>query len=323
MYNENSSNPMLTNVTFNGNTASIGGGMYNNITSNPTLTNVTFSGNSADGNGGGMYNVNSSPTLTNVTFSGNSASQKGGGMYNTSGSPTIRNTIFWSNTASSAGAQIFNNGSSSVVSDSVVLAGCPAGSTCTNIIITDPKLGPLGNYGGSNQTIPLLPGSSAIDTGNDAFCPATDQRGVARPQGAHCDIGAYEYYEVDTTAPVVNSITRLNPSPTNLASVGFTVTFSESVTGVDVSDFVLTTAGISGASVTGVSGLGSVYTVTVDTGSGTGTLRLDVTDDDSIVDMAGNPLGGTGTGNGNFTSGETYDVRFHLIYLPLVLRNWP
>ena len=71
---------------------------------------------------------------------------------------------------------------------------------------------------------------------------------------------------------------------------------------------------------TGVNGSGSVYTVTVNTGSGSGTLRLDVTDDDSIVDMAGNPLGGTGTGNGNFTGGETYDVRFHLIYLPLVLR---
>ncbi len=66
-------------------------------------------------------------------------------------------------------------------------------STCTNIITADPLLGALGNYGGFTQTIPLLAGSSAIDTGNDAVCPATDQRGVTRPQGAHCDIGAYEY----------------------------------------------------------------------------------------------------------------------------------
>src|SRR5690606_38443502 len=28
---------------------------------------------------------------------------------------------------------------------------------------------------------------------DDASCPATDQRGVTRPQGAHCDIGAYEF----------------------------------------------------------------------------------------------------------------------------------
>ncbi|MBE3067867.1 MAG: hypothetical protein IMZ73_10660, partial [Chloroflexi bacterium] len=48
------------------------------------------------------------------------------------------------------------------------------------------------------QTIPLLAGSSAIDTGNDATCAGTDQRGIARPQGAHCDIGAFEL--VDTTS---------------------------------------------------------------------------------------------------------------------------
>ena len=190
--NVNIGSPTLTNVTFSGNSANYGGGMVNNTNSHPVLTNITFSGNTATNDGGGMYNSSSHPTLTNVTFSGNSANH-GGGMDNLSSTPTIRNTIFWSNTASSDGAQIYNNGSSPVVSDSVVQDGCPAGSTCTNIITADPKLGTLGNYGGFTQTIPLLAGSSAIDTGNDAICPATDQRGVARPQGAHCDIGAYEY----------------------------------------------------------------------------------------------------------------------------------
>ena len=38
----------------------------------------------------------------------------------------------------------------------------------------------------------LLTGSLAIDAGDDAACPATDQRGISRPQGAHCDIGSYE-----------------------------------------------------------------------------------------------------------------------------------
>jgi hypothetical protein len=291
----------------------------------PTLTNVTFSGNSAEA-GGGMYNAAvSGATLTNVTFSGNSASSGGGGMYNTyfsnvTSSLQVRNSIFWGNTAPS-GAQIYNDISTVFsVSYSVVQGGYAGG---THIIAADPKLEALGNYGGATQTIPLLAGSSAIDTGNDAVCPATDQRGVARPQGAHCDIGAYEWIPVDTTAPMVNAITRLNPSPTNLASVGFSVTFSEAVTGVDVSDFSLTTVSIADASVSGVSGSGSVYTVTVNTGTGSGTLRLDVSDDDSIVDMAGNPLGGTGAGNGNFTGGETYEVRFHQIYLPLALQNEP
>jgi hypothetical protein len=53
----------------------------------------------------------------------------------------------------------------------------------------------LGSNGGFTQTIPLRPGSSAIDTGDNAFCPATDQRGVARPQASGCDIGAYEVLE--------------------------------------------------------------------------------------------------------------------------------
>lgn len=58
---------------------------------------------------------------------------------------------------------------------------------------TEINLGTLGNYGGATQTIPLLPGSVAIDAGDGSQCPDSDQRGVTRPQGAACDIGAYEY----------------------------------------------------------------------------------------------------------------------------------
>jgi hypothetical protein len=184
-----SSSPILTNVTFSGNSATTYGGGMTNEVSSPTLTNVTFSGNTATF-GGGMVNYSSSPSLTNVTFSGNSAVSNGGGMDNVSSSnPQIRNTLFWGNTAPS-GAQIYNNSGTPVVSNSVVQGGYTGG---TNIITTNPLLGTLGNNGGFTQTIPLLENSSAIDTGNDTVCPAADQRGVARPQGAHCDIGAYEY----------------------------------------------------------------------------------------------------------------------------------
>jgi hypothetical protein len=188
-----SSNPILTNVIFSGNSTVYWGGGISNLSSSPTLTNVTFSGNSTVFWGSGMVNDSSSPTLTNVTFIGNSTiTGTGGGMYNQADSnPQIRNTIFWGNAGGSE-AQIYNSSSFPVVSDSVVQDGCPAGSTCTNIITADPLLGALGNYGGFTQTIPLLFGSSAIDTGNDAICPTTDQRGVIRPQGAHCDIGSYE-----------------------------------------------------------------------------------------------------------------------------------
>ncbi|HEY7150232.1 MAG TPA: choice-of-anchor Q domain-containing protein, partial [Solirubrobacterales bacterium] len=57
---------------------------------------------------------------------------------------------------------------------------------------TDPLLGQLADNGGPTQTLALLRHSPAIGAGNDATCPATDQRGVPRPQGGHCDIGAFE-----------------------------------------------------------------------------------------------------------------------------------
>jgi Tol biopolymer transport system component len=121
-------------------------------------------------------------------------------------------------------------------------------------------------------------------------------------------------------APTVVSITRADPNPTSAASVTFTVTFSKAVTGVDASDFALTTAGsLSGVSVTSVSGSGSTYSVTVSTGTGTGTLRLDVIDNDTIIDADGNPLGGSGFGNGNFTDGEIYTIQ-KAIFLPLIVR---
>ena len=119
---------------------------------------------------------------------------------------------------------------------------------------------------------------------------------------------AQNYMAID--APMVLSSVRVNDSPTSAASVDFTVTFSESVSNVDASDFTLTVTGLTGTSITNVSGSGAVYTVTASTGSGSGTLRLDVVDDDSIVDTAitPNPLGGAGAGNGDFTGGQVYEV---------------
>jgi len=120
-----------------------------------------------------------------------------------------------------------------------------------------------------------------------------------------------EFYTIDKTAPTVLSIVRAGSNPTSSTSVSFTVTFSEAVSGVNTSvpfdDFVLTT-GISDASIAGVSGSSTTYTVTVNTGTTNGTIRLDVVDDNSIVDAAGNPLGGTDIGDGNYTKGEVYDI---------------
>ena len=70
------------------------------------------------------------------------------------------------------------------------ISGGSSGSD--NVIGGIPMLGPLANNGGQTQTMLPQAGSPAIDAGNDANCPATDQRGVSRPQGVHCDIGAVE-----------------------------------------------------------------------------------------------------------------------------------
>jgi hypothetical protein len=110
-------------------------------------------------------------------------------------------------------------------------------------------------------------------------------------------------YTIDRTPPAVQSVALVGSSPTNAASVQYTVTFSEAVTGVNAADFVLTAAGVSGAAITSVTGSGSSYTVTVNTGAGNGTLRLDVKTTTTIQDLAGNPLPGTG-----YSGGPSYTI---------------
>ena len=124
------------------------------------------------------------------------------------------------------------------------------------------------------------------------------------------DAGAYEF--VSGPPPTVLSIMRSDTNPTNANSVNFIVTFSTSVTGVSTSapfdDFALTVVGITGSFISSVSGSGSIYAITVNTGAGNGTIRLDVVDNDSIRDSNHDPLGGYGSGNGSFSSGQTYTI---------------
>jgi hypothetical protein len=107
--------------------------------------------------------------------------------------------------------------------------------------------------------------------------------------------------------PGVVSVARASTNPSAAASVKFTVTFNESVTGVDKTDFSLAVIGVTGASITGVTGSGATYSVAVNTGSGNGTIGLNLIDDDTILDAAFNPLGGAGAGNGNF-NGQVYTI---------------
>lgn len=69
---------------------------------------------------------------------------------------------------------------------------CASGTVFQGFLSGDPRLGPLADNGGDTQTHALLLDSPAIDSGDDTTCLPADQRGVMRPQGAHCDRGAYE-----------------------------------------------------------------------------------------------------------------------------------
>ncbi len=238
MYNEANGNgtltPKLTNVTFSSNTVrgglNSGGAMYNfgNVgTTAPDLTNVTFFANSANF-GGAMCNQsppntlsNTTPRLQSVTFNRNVA-EFGGAIYNAGGNNVsvyadLRNVILWGDTASVEpdSAEIYNQGANVSIDHSVFEAGCPslASFSCASIFTGDPLLGVLADNGGFTRTLLPRAGSSALDTADDATCPSIDQRGTARPQGAHCDIGAVEI--VATPAPVADPKNVVIPENTS------------------------------------------------------------------------------------------------------------
>ncbi len=124
----------------------------------------------------------------------------------------------------------------------------------------------------------------------------------------------------DTTMPVVSDFVLLDPNPTDEDTVQIRVIFSEPVTGVDWTDFIHWSTGLYGEGVISVDGMGPEWTVTLSTGTGTGWLSLLVLDDDTIRDVHGNPLGGSGDGNGQVLADESYLVRPHRFYLPLLVK---
>jgi hypothetical protein len=199
-----------------------GGGIFND--GEATLTNVSVSENSSNYRSGGIHNQDPM-TLTNVTISGNTAVDHGGGIIHAGGATlTVVNCTIASNTISagtdvggillSSPATVENtllahndNANCSVSGGNLTSNGhnLDSGNSCGlaatgDITNTDPLIGPLADNGGpatgsgqATLTHALLGGSPAIDAGACVAGVTTDQRGVARPQGDDCDIGAYEF----------------------------------------------------------------------------------------------------------------------------------
>ena len=196
----------ITNSTFSSNSAtSDGGGVANGGAL--TITNSTFSNNSAN-YGGGVMNNSATATILNSTFSGNSATLGGGGVATNYGgatppTTTIRNTILAN---SVSGGDCYTYGTGTLIGDHNIIE---TPTTCTSIatITSDPDLGSLT---GSPAYFPLNGTSPAIDAGDEAVCAAapvsnTSQNGVARSQGVHCDIGAYEKSQIIVNYTADNS----------------------------------------------------------------------------------------------------------------------
>ena len=185
------------------NTAYQGGGLYNGG-GTLTVVNTTVSGNRATEGGGGLWNGDASlgnsdvstSVLTYTTIASNTSLSGGGGVHWTSSTVLLQNTIVAYNSPGNCNAGPASNGHN--LEDGTT-CGLSATGDMSN---TDPLLGPLSDDNGT-LVHPLLEGSPAIEGGVCIAGVASDQRGVRRPEGARCDIGAYEWDWQEVYLPLV------------------------------------------------------------------------------------------------------------------------
>ncbi len=228
---------VVSDSTISANNTNGGSGAGLHIGGSATITNTTISGNDARGlggyygDGGGIEARFAFLTIVNSTIVGNASGDEGGGIY-ASARAKLKNTIVANNTAPPPPGHGGPNCSGFPVSERITL-GHNLDSDDSNWCLfdgpgdltnTDPKLGPLADNGGPTQTHALLPGSPAIDAGDDADCPATDQRGESRPKdgngdgSAVCDIGAYEHEAAPAGTPTATATSTPPATPTPAVS---------------------------------------------------------------------------------------------------------
>ncbi len=200
----------VSSSTLEANHSGYGGVFYLIDGSELTAYNSTFRGNTGGNKGGVIYSHQDSSMSPNlINFYHNTGSSNTAGS---DASSTLFNCIFDVDSCISSidpspfvgDTQFFENN----IMDNCVgnlnntsFLNNVSGSTCTNTgEVFDPfpsplNMAPLELRGGLWKTVGLLAGSTAIDAGvaGTLGCPATDGRGVPRPVGAGCDIGAYEY----------------------------------------------------------------------------------------------------------------------------------
>lgn len=202
---------VATSTLHSNSSVSSGGAIANNTSSaTATITNSTFTDNSSESTGGALYNVGSM-SISASTISGNSSDGNGGGI--TVGAPvTIAASIVTGNTAPvgtncQLGGQLNSLGSNLTDDDSCTLGA--AG----DIQNGNASLGSLDDNGGPVLTMVPGQGSDAIDSADCALSTPEDQRGISRPQGLSCDIGAVEVRQGGTYTLCASYYTGAVTSP--------------------------------------------------------------------------------------------------------------
>src|SRR3954452_14464709 len=164
----------------------------------PTVDEISGWGGGIDHRGGDDVAIINSTITDNRAVKGGGGLNSGQGYAPVSdkialGTMRLRNTIVARNTSAAGPGnchvsdQVIASAGHNLDSDGTCFLTAPG-----DLPNRDPLLGPLALNGGPAETQALLPGSPAIDAGAADGCPAHDGRGVARPQGAACDIGAFE-----------------------------------------------------------------------------------------------------------------------------------
>ncbi|MCA8829181.1 LamG-like jellyroll fold domain-containing protein [Hymenobacter pini] len=287
------------NVSADGGATVTGRGVVYSITSTNGTPAIGGTGvtTAANGSGTGTFSATISPLSPGTSYSvrayaTNSAGTSYGAVQTfttAANAPTVTTATPSSITTNSAvlGGNVTADGGATVTSRGVVYSVTSTNST--------PAIGGSGVSTGATGS-----GSGGFLATTSGLTPNTNYS--VRAYATNSAGTSYGAVQTFTTAalPTVVSVTRLDLSPTATTQVSYRVVFSSSVTGVNQSNFTLTNNGLTGTSITGVTGSGTTYTVTANTGSGDGTLRLDVNNTAGNITPA--------PSNVPYTAGQEYTI---------------
>jgi CSLREA domain-containing protein len=239
----------------NNRASNAGGGIVASNFSTVNLTNSTLSGNTAGTQAGALiYTFADGVTMNNVTVTNNTVTAGDvGGILRGSGSGAVsmRNTIVAGNSAPMGSSPdcygtMTSQGHNLIGS---LGSGCSVTGDTTGNLSGAANLGPLANNGGATLTHKPGPTSNAVDAGDPSTpgsggtsCAATDQRGLARPGGTQCDIGAVESDATPPTTTTSTSTTSTSTTSTSTTSVSTTSSSTTSTSSTSTTVTSTTTA---------------------------------------------------------------------------------